>query len=83
MKKGQVKENSRYKGLINNINQSEKFYVVYLLNDGIGDIVRNQKYKDYNEAFEQCLKMTKEKNYTGYILECITEINLLPNVTQF
>ena len=41
------------------------------------------KYETYEEAFQEALKQSKIFNVKAYVMSSVTQIEQIPNVTQF
>jgi hypothetical protein len=41
------------------------------------------KWETYDEAFTECLRLSRKENKKAYVVSIITQIELIPNITQF
>lgn len=74
------KKEVRYKGTIVPLLQDEGTYMV-IVEDGYNP--PKVKWKTYAEAFTECLRLSKKENKKAYVVSIITQVELIPNVTQF
>lgn len=78
MAKGKI--STRYEGTIVPLSTKEDKYMV-VVEDGYTP--PKVKWNDYDTAFQECLRLTKKENKKAYVVQIITQIELIPNVTQY
>jgi hypothetical protein len=78
MAKGKI--STRYEGTIVPLTTKEGRYMVVVEE---GYTPPKVKWDDYDKAFQECLRLAKKENKKAYVVEIITQIELIPNVTQF
>jgi len=74
------KKKVRYEGTIVPLLQDEGKYMVVVEE---GFTPPKVKWKTYDEAFIECLRLSKKENKKAYVVSIITQIELIPNITQF
>ena len=69
----------KFEGKIEPISQSKTFYMVVV--EG-GHTPPKKQHKDYDEAFAEALRLSKKENKKTFVVQAITEVNLIVNVKQ-
>lgn len=67
----------KFEGKIEPIRRSEKFYMVVV--EG-GHTPPSKKHEEYDDAFAEALRLTKMQNKKAYVVQAITEVELIANV---
>jgi hypothetical protein len=68
----------KYKGTIEPLRKSKSFWMVVIEN-GYAPV---KKHDSYEEAFEECSRLSKKENKTAYVLKAETQIEQISNVIQ-
>jgi hypothetical protein len=68
----------KYKGTIEPLRTSKLFWMVVVEN-GYAPL---KKHDSYEEAFEECSRLSKKENKTAYVLKAETQIEQISNVIQ-
>jgi len=71
---------TRYEGDIKPLVNTTPFYMVIVEESLYPPKV---KYETYEEAFQEALKQSKRFNVKAYVMGSVTQIEQIPNVTQF
>ena len=81
MKKPKTKKPSElFEGKIEPFVSKEPFYMVVVQ----GSIYPPEKqHASYEEAFNECLRLSKKENKTAFVMMSVTQVEQIPNVTQF
>ena len=74
------KKQTRIEGKIEPITNSEPFYMV-VVEEGI--CPPKYKHLNYQDAFDECLRLSQKLNKKAYVLLSVTEVEQIPNVKQF
>jgi hypothetical protein len=70
----------KYEGKIEQLRDTTPFYMVVVE----GSIYPpSQKHETYEKAFEECLRLSKKENKTAYVMKAVTQVEQIPNITQF
>ena len=69
----------KYKGAIEPLRTSKSFWMVVVEN---GYTIPSKKHESYQEAFEECSRLSKKENKTAYVLKAETQIEQISNVIQ-
>jgi len=75
-----TKKKQKFEGKIEAITSSEPFYMV-VVEEGV--FPPKTKHLSYQDAFEECLRLSKKENKKAYVLLSVTEVEQIPNVKQF
>jgi hypothetical protein len=68
----------KYKGAIEPLRTAKSFWMVVLQN-GYAPV---KMHESYQEAFEECSRLSKKENKTAYVLKAETQIEQISNVIQ-
>ena len=74
------KKQTRIEGKIEAITNSEPFYMV-VVEEGV--FPPKNKHLSYQDAFEECLRLSKKENKKAYVMLSVTLVEQIPNVLQF
>jgi len=74
------KKQTRFEGKIEPITNNEPFYMV-LVEESV--YPPKNKHLKYEDAFEECLRLSKKENKKAYVMLSITLVEQIPNVKQF
>ena len=69
----------KFEGSVDNLKQSESFYMVLVEGSTTAPKV---KHDEYYIAFEECMRLSKQEGKTAFVLKAITEVEQIPNVKQ-
>ena len=72
------KSKNKFEGKIEPLNTEKTVYVVWV--DGYPPKL---KHDNYESAFEESLRLSKEINRAAYVMLAVTKVEQVPNVTQF
>jgi hypothetical protein len=75
-----TKKKQKFEGKIEAITSSEPFYMV-VVEDGV--FPPKNKHLKYEDAFEECLRLSKKENKKAYVMLSVTLVEQIPNVLQF
>jgi hypothetical protein len=75
-----TKKKQKFEGKIEAITSSEPFYMV-VVEEGI--FPPKTKHLSYQDAFEECLRISKKENKKAYVMLSVTLVEQIPNVLQF
>ena len=75
-KKKQVK----FEGKIKPLTDYKPFYMV-VVEDGV--YPPKLKHENYEDAFQEMLRLSKKENKKAYVLISVTQVEQIPNVKQF
>jgi len=79
MKKVKVTQ-PKFQGKIEPLVNPKSFYMVVVE----GSIYPpNQKHETYEDAFNECLRLSNKENKKAFVLLAVSQVELIPNVTQF
>jgi len=79
-KKAAIKTPPKYEGKIEPLRDATPFYMVVV--EGCA-LISKIKHETYELAYEECLRLSKKENKTAYVMKAITQVEQIPNVTQF
>jgi hypothetical protein len=68
----------KYEGTIEPLRKSKSFWMIVIEN-GYAPV---KKHDSYEEAFEECSRLSKKENKTAYVLKAETQIEQISNVIQ-
>jgi hypothetical protein len=71
---------AKFEGKIEPIRNSEPFYMVMVENSHKPPTVT---HKNYEDAFNEAMRLAKKENRKAFVLLSVSQIELVPNVTQF
>jgi hypothetical protein len=71
---------AKFEGKIEPIRNSEPFYMVMVENSHTPPTVTHENYED---AFTEAMRLAKKENRNAFVLISVSQIELIPNVTQF
>jgi len=69
----------KYEGEIKPIIDNKSFYMVVVMG---GNMPPTKKYKNYDEAFAECNRLSIKENKVTYVVQSLTEVRQISNVTQ-
>ena len=70
----------KFEGKIEPLNNQKPFYMVLLEN---AHTPPQTKHENYEEAFQEMLRLSKKENKKAYVLLSISQVEQVPNVIQF
>jgi hypothetical protein len=73
------KKETFFEGKIEPFHDSNPFYMVVVE----GSISPTIKHDKYENAFQEMLRLSKKENKKAYVVLSITQVEQIPNVTQF
>jgi hypothetical protein len=73
------KVNPRFQGKIEPLSKSKVFYMVVV--EG-GHTPPNKQHEEYDDAFAEALRLAKRENKKAFVVQAITEVEMIPNVKQ-
>jgi len=71
----------KYEGKIEPLRDTTPFYMVVVAGDRLS--IDPVVYKSYEKAYEECLRLSKKENKPAYVVKSVTQVEQIPNVTQF
>jgi hypothetical protein len=74
------KKEVRFEGKIEPLTDLKPFYMVVVEN---GFYPPTLKHENYEEAFQEMLRLSKKENKKAYVLICVTQVEQISNVKQF
>ena len=73
------KASELFEGEIKPFANTKPFYMVVVQ----GSIYPPEKqHETYDDAFNECLRLSKKKNKTAFVMVSVTQVELIHNVTQ-
>jgi hypothetical protein len=75
-----TKKKQKFEGKIEAITSSEPFYMV-VVEEGV--FPPKNKHLSYQDAFEECLRISKKENKKAYVMLSVTLVEQIPNILQF
>lgn len=73
------KPKPKFEGKIEPLSKCKTFYMVIV--EG-SHIPPNKQHDDYDEAFAEALRLAKKENKKAFVVQSITEVEMIPNVKQ-
>ncbi len=73
-------EPQHFEGVIEPLTDYRPFYMV-VVEHGIHP--PQTKHETYQEAFLECLRLSKKENKKAFVLKSLTQVEQVPNVVQF
>ncbi len=74
------KASELFEGEIKPFSNTKPFYMVVVQ----GSIYPPEKqHETYEDAFNECLRLSKKENKTAFVMVSVTQVELIHNVTQF
>ena len=73
------KKKPKYEGKIEPIKKPNTFYMVVV--EG-GHTPPQKRHFEYDDAFAEALRLTKIENKKSYVVQAITEVELIANINQ-
>jgi hypothetical protein len=71
---------AKFEGRIKPLTDCKPFYMVVV--EG-GIYPPNIKHENYDDAFEEMLRLSKKENKKAFVLVSVTEVEQIPNVKQY
>ena len=69
-----------FEGEIKPLAKTKAFYMVVVQ----GSIYPpGKQHETYDDAFNECLRLSKKENKTAFVMVSVTQVELIHNVTQF
>jgi len=75
-----MKKSKRFEGTLDKISNTKPFYMVLVEGSHTTPSV---KHEDYNEAFQEGLRLANKENKNTYILYSLSQVSLIPKVIQY
>jgi hypothetical protein len=75
-----MKKTTKYEGKIEPLTSAQPFYMV-VVEEGI--FPPKTKHLSYQDAFEECLRLSKKLNKKAYVMLSVTLVEQIPNILQF
>ena len=72
-------EKPKFEGSVDNLKQHKTFYMVLVEDSPTAPKIRHD---DYDSAFQECMRLSKQEGKTAYVLISATEIEQIPSVKQ-
>lgn len=79
-KASEVWVNPRFEGVVQPLPDIQGFYTIIVKGSKEATTVT---HSTYDEAFKECMRLSNVLGKTCYIVQAITKIEQIPNVTQF
>lgn len=76
-----TKTKQKFEGEIKPLTNTESFYMIVV--EGSSYPAPTRRYSDYEEAFNESLRLAKKENKKTFVLLAVSQIELIPNVIQF